>query len=304
MQSEKTVTFAWLEITGKCQLECGHCYADSGPRGDHGVMQLADWRRVIDELADADVKFICIIGGEPTMHPDLNKIVEHALDRGMMVEVYSNLVRVADEHWQLFERDGVSLATSYYSSDPQEHARVVGRQTFERTTANIQEARRRDISIRVGMVQVLPTQQIAAASRVLGAFGIKRVGFDDLRGVGRGLPTGSPDCSALCGRCADKRIAITPDGTVFPCVFSRWMPVGNVLESSLGDILRDVPLSQVRAELAGVFAERSAMGYCVPDDCQPSGMADCGPQNGECHPSGCQPNLPKRALVLDGDLVV
>ncbi|PWK82464.1 hypothetical protein C8D88_11357 [Lentzea atacamensis] len=24
--------FAWLEITGKCQLSCTHCYADSGPR--------------------------------------------------------------------------------------------------------------------------------------------------------------------------------------------------------------------------------------------------------------------------------
>jgi MoaA/NifB/PqqE/SkfB family radical SAM enzyme len=26
------LSFVWLEITGKCQLECAHCYADSGPQ--------------------------------------------------------------------------------------------------------------------------------------------------------------------------------------------------------------------------------------------------------------------------------
>lgn len=28
--------FLWLEITGRCQLACAHCYADSGPTGTHG----------------------------------------------------------------------------------------------------------------------------------------------------------------------------------------------------------------------------------------------------------------------------
>jgi hypothetical protein len=39
--------FVWLEITGKCQLECLHCYAESGPGGTHGAMTAANWRRVI-----------------------------------------------------------------------------------------------------------------------------------------------------------------------------------------------------------------------------------------------------------------
>jgi hypothetical protein len=41
----------WLEITRKCQLNCGHCYADSGPEGTHGEMARADWLRVIDQAA-------------------------------------------------------------------------------------------------------------------------------------------------------------------------------------------------------------------------------------------------------------
>ncbi|GAA0503808.1 hypothetical protein GCM10011581_25960 [Saccharopolyspora subtropica] len=46
------ISFVWLEITGRCQLECGHCYAESGPAGDHGRMRVEDWRRVIDQAAE------------------------------------------------------------------------------------------------------------------------------------------------------------------------------------------------------------------------------------------------------------
>jgi len=41
----------WLEVTEGCQLECGHCYADSGPGGTHGVMSTQDWLRVIEQAA-------------------------------------------------------------------------------------------------------------------------------------------------------------------------------------------------------------------------------------------------------------
>jgi MoaA/NifB/PqqE/SkfB family radical SAM enzyme len=103
-----------------CQLKCGHCYADSGPQGTHGTMELADWLRAIGELAAAGVDRICVIGGEPTLHPDLGAIVEHALASRMQVEVYTNLVHVSDEQWRTFERRCVSLATSFYSSDADE----------------------------------------------------------------------------------------------------------------------------------------------------------------------------------------
>jgi hypothetical protein len=52
-QASPTVTAAlpatpfhrlWLELTGKCQLACVHCYADSGPdkgHGSHGAPRMA-----------------------------------------------------------------------------------------------------------------------------------------------------------------------------------------------------------------------------------------------------------------------
>ncbi|MBC6447570.1 radical SAM protein [Actinokineospora sp. HBU206404] len=64
-------TFLWLELTGRCQLNCTHCYADSGPSKSHGAMTTSDWLLLIDDAAEIGVREIQFIGGEPTLHPAL-----------------------------------------------------------------------------------------------------------------------------------------------------------------------------------------------------------------------------------------
>jgi MoaA/NifB/PqqE/SkfB family radical SAM enzyme len=53
----------WAEITGNCQLECMHCYADSGPGGSHGKMTAQDWMTVIDDARDIGAGMVQFIGG-------------------------------------------------------------------------------------------------------------------------------------------------------------------------------------------------------------------------------------------------
>ncbi|MFI9461275.1 radical SAM protein [Streptomyces xiamenensis] len=303
------INFAWLEITGKCQLACEHCYADSGPQGTHGVMRSRDWRDVIAQLSGQGATTVQFIGGEPTLHPDLPDLVKHALHQGLRVEVFSNLVHIADSVWEVLERPGVSLATSYYSDDPDEHAAVTRRPTHTRTKANIAEAVRRGIPIRAGVVDVRDGQRTDAARRQLISLGVDDIGSDRLRQVGRGVRHQEPGVSQLCGRCASGVIAISPDGAVWPCVFSRWLPVGNILEATLTDILDSPAAEEVRGNLRIEFAKRR---QAIPeagkkdDPCGPKKLCDpqCGPACGPaCNPScwphgtgpcspkgGCQPN--------------
>lgn len=230
--------FVWLEITGTCQLACAHCYAESGPIGTHGTMTEADWRRVIDQAAALGVHMIQFIGGEPTLHPELPRLVDHALRRHVDVEVFTNLVHVTPRLWDAFARPGVRLATSYYSDDPGQHTAVTGRRgSHARTTANIAEAVRRSIPLRVGVVDVMDGQRVSQASRQLTALGVTDIGTDRLRQVGRGVRTQDADVSQLCGNCARGKVAVSPTGEVWPCVFARWMPVGNVRAASLAEIV-------------------------------------------------------------------
>lgn len=89
--------FLWCELTSRCQLSCRHYYAESGPSGTHGAMRSADWVRVLNQATNLGVRMVQFIGGEPTLHPDLVDLVDHALRRGLAVEVFSNLVHVTDK---------------------------------------------------------------------------------------------------------------------------------------------------------------------------------------------------------------
>src|SRR5579884_2046624 len=86
------IDFLWLELTGKCNLRCVHCYSDSGPQLPLiQSMGLNDWSRVIGEAADLSCRNLQFIGGEPSLHPGLPDLIRRAKACGITnVEVYTN----------------------------------------------------------------------------------------------------------------------------------------------------------------------------------------------------------------------
>jgi hypothetical protein len=78
-------------------------------------MTTSEWLTTIDQAAEVGVGLIQFIGGEPTLHRDLGVMIESVLAHGVAVEVYSNLLHVPDRVWELLQRPGVRLATSYHS---------------------------------------------------------------------------------------------------------------------------------------------------------------------------------------------
>ncbi|MEV6985322.1 radical SAM protein [Sphaerisporangium sp. NPDC051017] len=280
-----------FELTGSCQLECVHCYAESGPNGDHGTMTAQDWKTAISEAALLGVSHVQFIGGEPTMHPQFGELLRHAIDCGLPVEVFSNLVHVRADWWDMLVSPGVSLATSYYSDRASEHAAVTGREgSHARTRANIAQAVRRGIPVRAGIIDVLDGQRVEQAQAELLALGVSSIGIDRLRGVGRGART-RPDVSQLCGGCGRGQAAVSPTGDVWPCVLSRWMRAGNVKERPLAEILT----GQAWKDLVDSIPAPRGGPQCNPDkeDCRPKKDGnDCHPsEKPACNPRFCGPEL-------------
>jgi MoaA/NifB/PqqE/SkfB family radical SAM enzyme len=307
--------FAWFWLTDKCQLECRHCYAESGPDRDHGTMTYGDWRRVIGEAAELGVTTVQFIGGEPTLHPDLGRHIECASDAGLNVIVFSNLVRVSKPLWQLFQKRSVSLATSYYTDDRDEHKLITGgHDTLRQTEANIRRAIELGIPISTGGVDVLEGQRVEEAKKRLVKLGIPSVGeFDILRGVGRGScgDKAKVDITQSCGHCTDGKLAIQPNGDVSLCVIMGQLVVGNVLEQSLSEIVNGEEFANTLALFEADFSARtyehddSCRPTCVPTTtCVPDYPCNPGPgfhedvQRADCLPSGsclpdhhCRPDL-------------
>ncbi|MGW7294137.1 radical SAM protein [Streptomyces xiamenensis] len=284
--TEEKPRFLWLDLTRKCQLSCVHCYNASGPDGNHGSMTGEQWISLLDQAAASRVTGVQFIGGEPTMHPDAEELVRHALDLGLRTEVYSNLVRVTDEWWELFQHHGVSVATSYYSDRAEQHNAMTGRRSHARTRANIEKAIGLGVPLRAGIVGD-SDRIIDAARRDLEALGVTRIGADHVRPFGRGAREPAPDPANLCGQCGTGRASIGPNGEVSPCVFSGWLNVGNVQEAPLDAILSSAAMAEanasIRSAVGAARARRLDLGNCEPKQ-------DCAPKN-NCYPKApCQPD--------------
>ncbi|MEU5476683.1 radical SAM protein [Streptomyces mirabilis] len=271
-----------LEITRRCQLTCAaHCYAEAGPTQGHGTMTGDDWKRVISEAAALGVKKVQLIGGEPTLHPAFAELVEHALSLGLRVQVYSNLYRVRPEHWDLFTRPGITLATSYYADTDEGHDTVTGRTgSHAATRANLIEAHQRGIRVQVGIVDVLDGQRVDQARAELEALGITDVHTDRVRGVGNAITgSGLPSTSALCGRCAHGIAAILSDGTVTPCVLGRFLPAGQVQDTALKHVFTSPQWQQVAASIPAGRLDPCGPD-CGPNDDSQGGGGTCNPADG------------------------
>lgn len=282
--------FFWAEVTGRCQLQCVHCYADSGPTGTHGTMTATDWTAAISQAAQLGARMVQFIGGEPTLHPALAELIGHALDAGLQVEVYSNLVHVPPALWEVFCRPGVRLATSFYSDDRARHRAITGRDALPRVQANIAEAVRREIPLRAGVVDLGDGQRVDRAQAVLAGLGVTDMGVDRMRRLGR-ASGGVREVSELCGRCGDGIAAILPDGTVTPCPLSRWLSAGSLREAGLPSLIGEVRRLSERVILPAAGSRR-----CGPDHCEPSCNPGCDPglhKPDHCRPNAsCQPNKP------------
>jgi len=75
-------------FTGKCNLNCRHCYQDTGQ--ETRDLTTTQSFRVVDQLADAGVVALGFSGGEPLLRKDFLAIARHATRRGMYCTLASN----------------------------------------------------------------------------------------------------------------------------------------------------------------------------------------------------------------------
>lgn len=287
---------AELEITRRCAATCPKlCYVQAGPTQEHSPLSTSEWLAVIDTIAARAAEGkgrVQFIGGDPLLHPDLAVMIEHALDRGLTVEVASTFVRVPARLWDVLARPGVTVAVSYHSSIPEEHDGITGLPgSHGKTRSNIAEAARRGIPVRGQVVEVEVSQHSTDAEAELIALGVAKVSRDRSRPVGNaGLQVGrSPVPSDLCGRCAQNRLAVLADGTIAPCVLGRFLVAGNIAYSDLdavldGDRWRDIR-RMVKAGRGRGCAPADS-NDCNPalvlgEVCPPADGNDCGPNDSD-----------------------
>jgi radical SAM protein with 4Fe4S-binding SPASM domain len=272
---------AQIDLTYRCNERCVHCYLD---HDDHGEMNTAEIKDLLDQMADAGVFYLNLSGGEIMMRRDFFEILEHARLRTFCVKLKTNAVLIRKKEAQRLRALGVeSIQISVYSHRAEVHDAITKmpgsfRQSME--AARLLKAE----GLNVTFANVLMTENAAdyQGVRALAAeLGIKcsldptvtpmmdgdrsvlqlNVDRSKLREVFRDealvgnveeycAPPTSVDESALdMLPCSAGHTAcyVSPYGDVYPCVQFP-LPCGNVRQTKFADIWRDSPqMNEVRS---------------------------------------------------------
>jgi radical SAM protein with 4Fe4S-binding SPASM domain len=270
-----------LDLTYRCNERCIHCYLD---HDDHGEMNTAEIKGLLDQMADAGVFFLTISGGEIMMRKDFFEILEHAHARTFSIKLKTNGVLIRKKEAERIRALGVeSVQISVYSHRAEVHDAITKMPgSFRQTIEAVRLLR--TVGLHVTMANVLMVQNaqdypgVRALANELGAqctldptitpmmdgdrsilelnvdkAALREV-FRDIALVGNveefcAPPQGVDEDALDMLPCSAGHTAcyVSPYGDVYPCVQFP-LPSGNVRRTKFVDIWRDSPqLKEVRS---------------------------------------------------------
>lgn len=263
---------ASFELTYRCNERCRHCYLeDCGSRPDIGILPFSIWKKVIDELADMGCAYVLVTGGEPTLHPDFLPFCRHIVDRGMLLNLYTNGLAVSDSLFDsIVALHPNTVSVSLYGGNAAFHdwiTSVPG--SFDRTlkTLLMFKCAGVDVFVKTVLFNGHADEQTAlkalcdrigvsiiCSQFVIGSPSGQNAGLDPdeetlwrfFEGRAAGdpfweqdsIPPVNPDdpvCSV--GRSA---LTFTPNGDIVPCIQFP-MVLGNVAKNSVSDVWEHSP---------------------------------------------------------------
>lgn len=129
-----------IEITSLCNERCLHCYIP-GENKVHGrMMSTENVIKLIDQFAEMQGLRITFSGGEPFLHKDIFKILQHSRKKDLMIFIQSNISTISDEDIRtLCELNIFNIQVSLYSTEESVHDQITGiKGSWRRTKTNLE----------------------------------------------------------------------------------------------------------------------------------------------------------------------
>jgi pyruvate-formate lyase-activating enzyme len=97
--------FSWLEITRRCDLNCGYCYQKNRPGSDKEIAQVERDLQTLRRLRKCDTVFVS--GGEPLLHPNLPEVIRMVGCMGFKPVIVTNGHALTAERVKALKKAGL-----------------------------------------------------------------------------------------------------------------------------------------------------------------------------------------------------
>ena len=270
----------FIEMTSQCNERCIHCYAESSPERSESL-SFDEIREGLSQARALGRAYVQFTGGDPLIHPHLVDAVAHAHSLDFAgIEVYTNGLLLSDKMLGKLKPFSPTLAFSLYSHDAATHDTITALPgSFKRTTEAIKRTKAAGFDVRIGVVLMKENSGDVTETRdyIVNQLGIdeSHIRFDPVKKTGRGIDVENsegitfsvahlPDREKTTKR--NGKLAIASDGTIYPCIFSRQTPLGNIRLNSLQEIMDRLGRQAIAEPSAGRWQSCQERLSCV--DCQ------------------------------------
>jgi MoaA/NifB/PqqE/SkfB family radical SAM enzyme len=185
------VSWIVFHVTDRCQLNCKHCLRD--PEKNAHDIDLGLIERVLDQAKTVyGCDHVGLTGGEPTLHPRFDGIVEAIVNRGMTFHMVTNGIRFDARVVRLLDADPrarealTAVDFSLDGADEAVHDRVRGEGSYRDVMKAVSLSKVRQIPFVLQMaINAYNEHQIESFALAGAALGAKRISF------GMTTPTGT-----------------------------------------------------------------------------------------------------------------
>lgn len=280
-----------MEITDSCNLNCLHCYNDSG-RKWKDELTLEEIYQLIDETKRLGVLSVHLSGGEPLVHPHFFEIAEYIRDHSLGLEVFTNGTLVTKKvAKKLKDFDVLKVSVSLDSLTPEIHDSFRGKKgAWKKTMKGINNLKKVGVRIEPAVaLSQLNAKEVIPLCEFFFKEGIHTYRFMAVFSTGRKTPLAigiTPDelekaCKTIfmwqknhnitydplieqerpnCG-IGSVSLAVKSNGDATPCsAFGRTLTLGNIRDQSLKSMWNDSPLLNMLRNLDA--AHHPVCGTC------------------------------------------
>jgi cyclic pyranopterin phosphate synthase len=167
-----------VAITAHCNLRCIGChYGREFMAGSQLPWPVV--RDLLDDMRALGIWGVRFYGGEPLLHPDLPRMVEHAVRIGLQPYVTTNAILLEQKIDALYAAGLRSITVGFYGTEAKYDAYVQRRERFARMEAGIRAVRERygpDFELRINWLLMRPScnlDDLDAACTFAERYGIK-----------------------------------------------------------------------------------------------------------------------------------
>jgi radical SAM protein with 4Fe4S-binding SPASM domain len=114
-----------IEFNSDCNFRCVYCYAVNGKPPDRELTP-GEFRDVILQARDLGARRIIVLGGEPTLYPKLMEMVLFIKEQGMDVEIYTNGASVTGDFARRLYEAGAMVVLKMNTFDRKKQDMISG----------------------------------------------------------------------------------------------------------------------------------------------------------------------------------